>query len=216
VRTILKGTEAETLELDGTLPVAARLRVPAPLQVDDGPVRVNVLWFAMHGLALRGVPWPRFDYCEALWRIAARIAGEPAWFAIACDLDSPTIRAFGRRVVRYPTRVARFGARWSVEADGGTLATRVAETTESPEPVPARRTFVRDRDRVYEIPWEEIAAPVRCVARVEVVADTLSERTFGERATWASSGLVHRGRIHMCGVARPVSRGRPPGTTGAP
>ncbi len=203
-RTILRGTEADTLELDGTLPASARSHVPAPLEIPEGPVRVNVLFFAMRGLALRGVPWPTFDYQEALWRIAVQLDGVPAWFAIACDLDHASIRALGRRIVRYPTRVARFERRWSVEASGGTLSTRVIEEAQSPEPVPAQRTFVRDGTCVYEIPWEEIAAPERHAASVEVLCDSLSERTFGERVTWASSGLVHRGRIHMCGVARRV------------
>jgi hypothetical protein len=208
VRTILKGTEADTLELDGTLPAAARASIPAQLEVAAGPLRVNVLFFAMRGLRMRGVPWPTFDYREALWRIAVELDGEPGWLAVACDLDSPMIRAFGRRLVRYPTRVARFNGRWSVEAAGGAFSTRVIEGAESPEAVPARRTFVRDGGRVYEIPWEEIAAPERHVARVEVLSDSLSEPTFSRPVTWASSGLVHRGRIHQCGIARRASARR--------
>ena len=127
MRTILKGTETDTLELGGTLPASARSIVPAPLEVPDGPLHVDVLFFAMRGLALRGMPWPTFDYQEALWRVAVRIDGEPGWFAVACDLDSPTIRAFGRRVVRYPVRVARFDQRWSVDTAVGALSTRVIE-----------------------------------------------------------------------------------------
>ncbi|HUJ57519.1 MAG TPA: hypothetical protein VLX92_03475 [Kofleriaceae bacterium] len=202
MRTILRGTEADTLELDGTL--AAPPPIPAPLELADEPARVNLLLFAMRGLALRAVPWPRFDYHEALWRIAVRIRGEPGWLAVACDLDSATIRAFGRRVVRYPTRVARFGERWSVDAGGGSLIARVTELADSPPAQPARRTFVRDRDRLYEIPWQEIAAPERRTAAIDVVTDTLSRPTFGDSPAWARSGLVHRGRIHMCGVARAV------------
>jgi len=208
--TILRGTETDTLELDGALPASARPSVPAPLRIADDPVRVNVLFFAMHGLTVRGIPWPAFDYHEALWRIAVTLDGEPAWFATACDLDSPTIRALGRVVVRYPTRIARFAGRWSVEVDGRSMSTRVTEGTESPDPVAGRRTFVCDGGRAYEIPWEEIAAPRRCVASVDVVSDSLSEPTFGAGVTWARSGLVHHGRIHMCGVARrirPRSRG---------
>ena len=204
VATILKGTETETLELDGTLPESARSIVPAPLVTAEGRLHVNVLCFAMHRLRLQAVPWPTFDYREALWRVAVEHDGEPGWFAIACDLDSATIRAFGRRVVRYPTRVARFDGRWSVDVNGSTLATRVIEGAESPPAVPARRTFVRDGAHVFEIPWQELAAPERHVAQVEITADSLSEQTFGARASWAPSGLVHRGRIHMCGIARRI------------
>jgi len=201
MRTVLEGTEIDTLELDGLLPAGACTDVPALLDVGQGPVGVNILFCAMRGLRLRGLPWPRFDYHEALWRISVQFEGAPAWYAIACDLDSPVIRGFGRRVVRYPTRVARFTGSWTVEAAGGALSTRAIEGTESPAPVPPRRTFVRDGAHVYEIPWQEIAAPERHLARVDVLSDSLSQRTFGEYVTWASLGLVHRGRIHRCGVA---------------
>jgi hypothetical protein len=201
--TILRGTEADTLELDGAL-AGAQVHVPAPLTCADSPMRVNILLFAMRGLTVRGVPWPRFDYHEALWRIAVELDGEPAWLATACDLDSPVIRALGRRIVRYPTRVARFAGRWSVEAAGGALAVELAETEHAPAAQPPRRTLVTDRGCVYEIPWQEIAAPVRRTARVALVTDTLSAITFESRATWSETGLVHRGRIHMCGVARRV------------
>jgi hypothetical protein len=91
VRTILRGTETDTLELDGALPPGAREIVPAPLVVADGPVRVSLLLFRMEGLHVRGVPWPAFDYREALWRTRVDLDGAPGWFAVACDLDSPTI-----------------------------------------------------------------------------------------------------------------------------
>ena len=206
MRTILRGTETETLELGGVLPETARGLVPAPLAVRDGPLRVEVLLFAMHGLALRAMPWPRFDYREALWRIECERDGELGWYAIACDLDSAAIRVFGRRVVRYPTRTARFSGEWSIEAAGGTFTTRSAidDRSEPPAPVAPRRMFVRDGELVFEIPWQEIPAPERHVARIEVLADSLSEPTFGHLVTWDSSGLVHRGRTHMCGRARRV------------
>ena len=38
----------------------------------------------------------------------------------------------------------------------------------------------------------------------EVLTDSLSAATFGAAASWTSDGLVHRGRVHMCGVARRV------------
>ena len=202
--TILRGIESETLEMDGTLAADARPDVPAPLTLPAGPAHVNVLFFAMRKLALRGVPWPAFDYVEALWRMSVRFEGEPAWLAVACDIDRGLIRALGRRIVRYPTRVASFDGRWAVEVDGALLDACVMGEGESPAPVSAKRTFVRDRAKLYEIPWEEIPASDRHTARVEVRSDSLSERTFDAPVAWNASALVHRGRTHMCGIARRV------------
>lgn len=182
MKTILRGTEKETLEISGTLP--------------DG-TEVGILFFAMSGLKLRGTPFG-FDYNEALWR---RAEGEDAWLTVACDLDSAMIRAFGRRIVRYPARRASFDGRWSVRTDNGSLSVQVTEQNESPDPIRPRRTLAREGDRTWEIPWEEIPAPFRRVAKVEILSDTLSEPTFGARVEWSSAGLVHRGRIHMCGIA---------------
>lgn len=183
--TILRGTEEDTLEIGGTLA--------------DG-ARVGVLFFAMSGLKIRGVPWPGFDYTEALWR---RAEGE-AWLVVACDLDRALVRVMGKRIVRYPARTASFVGRWSVTTESGSFSVQVTEKNESPAPTPPRRTLVREGDRTYEIPWEEIPAPIRKVATVDVLSDTLSEPTFGSRVEWSKAGLVHRGRIHMCGVARPI------------
>ena len=202
--TILRGTEADTLEIRGVLSEGARPEIPAPLVLAGDRIEVDVLFFAMHGLALRGLPRPAFDYTEALWRVGVESEGKPAWLAVACDIDRALIRALGRRIVRYPTRVASFGERWSVETSAGKLAVHVDEGSESPAAVPARRTFVRDRGRLYEIPWEEIAAPERHIASVVVTTDSLSELTFGTKVTWAKSALVHRGRTHMCGIAKRI------------
>lgn len=208
MRTILRGIESETLELDGVLSNAPPMTLPAPLEPASDPPAVNVLFFAMHGLGMRGVPWPAFDYTEALWRMAVRFENAPAWLAIACDIDRPFVRALGRRIVRYPTREARFGKRWSVDVKGDRFEASVVEGTASPAAHAARRTFVRDAGRLYEIPWEELAAPERRVAQVQIASDSLGERTFGARVTWSPSGLVLRGRTHMCGVARAVGVAR--------
>jgi hypothetical protein len=201
MRTILRGKERVTLELDGTLPARARDLVPAPLEVGAGGVRVNLLLFAMEGLRMRGVPWPRFDYREALWRIDVTYQGAAGWFALACDLDSAPIRVLGRRLVRYPTRAARIDEAWSVETDSAAFACSVDETTSTPTPLAARRTFVVDDGTVFEVPWHEIAAPTRQAARVDVTTDTLAPLTFGHAVEWAGEGTVHRGRLHHCGVA---------------
>ena len=120
--TILRGTETDTLEIRGVLSDGARPEIPAPLALPGDRIEVDVLFFAMHGLALRGLPWPAFDYTEALWRIGVEVDGKPAWLAVACDIDRAMIRALGRRIVRYPTRVASFGERWSVETSEGKLS----------------------------------------------------------------------------------------------
>jgi len=119
-------------------------------------------------------------------------------------LDSAIVRAFGRRVIRYPARKARFDGRWSVTTDRGTITVAPTEKSEQPRASPPRRTLVREGDRTWEIPWEEIPAPERRKATVEILSDTLSEPTFGARVKWSPEGLVHRGRIHMCGFASEI------------
>jgi hypothetical protein len=184
-KTILRGTEDDTLEIEGDLP--------------DG-TRVGVLFFAMRGLRFKGMPGPGFDYREALWR---KREDDGAWLAVACDLDSALVRAFGRRIVRYPARKASFDGQWKVLTDRGELSASAHANDEHPDPVPPRRTIVREGDRAWEIPWEEIPGE-RSLAGVEILSDTLSEPTFGARVKWSSTGLVHRGRIHMCGFASEI------------
>jgi len=183
-KTILRGTEEDTLEIEGDLP--------------DG-TRVGVLFFAMRGLRFKGTPGPGFDYREALWR---KREGD-AWLAVACDLDSALVRAFGRRIVRYPDRKASFDGSWRVITDRGELSVRAVEGDVHPDAVPPRRMLVREGERTWEIPWEEIPGE-RSVADVEILSDTLSEPTFGARVKWSREGLVHRGRIHMCGFASEI------------
>ena len=110
----LRGTEALTLEVGASLPSSrAREMVPARFAVpsaEGGDARGSLLFFRMTGLAMDGLPFPSFDYGEALWRISVRLSSADdalAWFAVACDIDNPIVRALGARLVRYPTRAAK-------------------------------------------------------------------------------------------------------------
>jgi uncharacterized protein YqjF (DUF2071 family) len=206
-RTRLRGTEALTLELAATLEAAAtRELVPERFELDtaDGAARASVLLFKMSGLAAMALPFPSFDYAEALWRVSIRHEGEPAWFAVKCDLDDPIVRALGARLVRYPTRAARIvGAegRWRVEAEGSHLEVRVDDQDDAPIPE-TRRTFVADGARVYEIPWEEVAPSRARRARITVADDALLRATLGATAKLIPEAITLRGRVHMCGFAR--------------
>lgn len=196
----LRGTEALTLEVGASLaPDEARALVPQRFELEGG--RANILLFRMTGLSMA-----RFDYFEALWRVSVRHEGALAWVAVKCDIDHPIVRALGARFVRYPTREAKIvgsEGKWSVDASGTKLDLGVRD--EDKAAVPAlRRTFVASGDRVYEIPWnEEPPAKARSV-KVTVQDDALVRATFGEGAKLDETGVVHRGRVHICGFARRV------------
>jgi hypothetical protein len=200
----LQGTEALTLEVGATLDeAAARALVPERFDVDG---RASVLLFEMSGLVMRAMPFPAFDYREALWRVSIRHEGALAWFAVKCDIDHPIVRALGARVVRYPTREARIvgsEGRWSVDAKGTKLELRVHDEDKGEVPV-LRRTFVGGAPRVFEIPWDEVPPAKARRVRVTASDDALLRATFGESAKLDGEGVVHRGRIHMCSSARRI------------
>ena len=196
MRTFLSGTEALTFEVGASISLsAARALVPSRFEVE---ARASLLLFKMSGL---GVSLARFDYAEALWRISIRHEGVPAWFGVKCDLDHPVVRALGALVVRYPTRAAKIvgsEGRWLVEASEGKLDVRVSDEEAADVP-PLRRVFVGD---AYEIPWDEEPPARARSARLTVTDDSLVRATLGEDAKLDDHGVVHRGRVHMCGRAR--------------
>ena len=205
-----RGEETTTLELLGALALpTARGLVPSALALEeaDGRAVVGLLLFQMRGLGLRGVPGPSFDYSEALWRIGVVVDGQPAWFAVACDLDHLAVRAMGRLMIRYPTRAAAIawtaGDSVTLEVGNPLGAFHVSARPEGSEvaSVPPRRAFVGGGS-LYEVPWREEPAPFRRVASVEVLDDSLTLATLGE-VSWRRNALLHRGRIHRCGLARP-------------
>jgi hypothetical protein len=205
MKTVLRGTEALTLEAGVSLaPASARAMVPERFEVEG---RGSLLLFKMTGLAARALPFARFDYFEALWRIAIRSEGAHAWFAVKCDIDHPVVRALGERLVRYPTRAARIvgsEARWAVEAGGAKLELRVGDEDVAPAPE-LRRVFVARGEHVFEIPWDEVPPARTRRVRVTAADASLLEATLGEGATFDGTGVVHRGRVHMCGFARAVA-----------
>lgn len=216
----LNGTEALTVEIGGHLPEDRAREILGPdldPELRAGAATVSLLIFQMRGLQLGRLPFPSFDYGEALWRIGLHFAGGPAWFAVACDLDRPAVRWAGRRIVRYPVRraILRFspsltplegGTRIEVLAAGerlllqtlGVGATRVAE--------PPRRAIVRAGATLFEIPWREDPAPVRHETSIDLLDADLVERTLGPGAVLDAMGLLHRGRRHHCGLAHRLGR----------
>jgi hypothetical protein len=212
VRTILEGVERFTVELTGKVDPSLADLLPRDVEAErderDGSIRVGVLVFAMQGLRARGLPGPRLDYGEALFRVAVRHRGAPAWLAVACDLDNALVRATGERLIRYPVRRARIaidGTRVAVEAREGTLAAEVVETAERVIPEPTRVVLSRRGDTLYRIPWEEVPPPDPHVARVRIVTDTLSAASFGVPARYDERGVGMQGRVHRCGLAVEVT-----------
>jgi hypothetical protein len=211
VRTVLEGVERFTVELAGRADPAIVAALPpgveAERESDDGAVPVNVLFFRMEGLRPQALPGPRFDYCEALFRVGVRHRGAPAWLAVACDIDNALVRATGERLIRYPVRSARLAidaTRVTVEAPEGTLSAVVEETAEQATAAPPRIALTRHRETLYRIPWEEVDPTHRYVAQVRIVDDTLSENSFGVPVRYAERAVSMQGRIHRCGLATPV------------
>jgi hypothetical protein len=212
MRTFLSGTEEHTLELGVSLDAARARELAGALVPDlaDGRGRGDVLFFAMRRLGVTGVPLARFDYGEALFRLSVIWQGQPAWLALACDLDRKVIQLLGRWLVRYPVRAARFelaATHFAVTAGSEALVVDAEPGDREPAAEPARPLIVRAGEQLYRIPWREDPAPWRRIARCTPQAADLAHATFGTDVTFDATGVVHRGRVHRCGIARRVTAG---------
>lgn len=207
----LSGTEAWTLELMGRVPRAAVEGAAAglPLHETAEGVEVGLLVFGMQGLRPRWLPGPGFDYGEALWRIGVELDAVPGWIGHTCDLDRALVGLLGRALVRYPVRRARVehdddGERWRVVVSAG--AARLCVEARPGDAVPPaarpRPIVVRSGDRWFRIPWREDPASWRRTAAIDVREDELSAATLGAPVRWSGEAVLHRGRVHRCGVAR--------------
>ncbi len=207
----LRGTEALTVEVGASLPVAsARELWPHgfTLEVRDGRAVASLILFHMRGLKPRGLPAPGLDYWEALWRLGIIWDGVPAWFACACDIDRPVVGWLGRRLVRYPVRLASFSHSEGEESCAVTVTVSGlpfqlgATFGDTVAAVPPRRLLVRSRGSLFDVPWVEDPAPFRKHAEIAILDATLSQETLGRGASFERVGTVHRGRVHHCGLAR--------------
>ena len=209
----LTGTEEISIEVPGVLPrTQAEALVGDSLRVEHahGYTPVSLLLFQMKGLRADGVEGPGHNYGEALWRIGVMAKGEPAWFALACDVDNAVVRKGGSWLVRYPLRTGKFRFEGSqargaveVEAKGKKLVVVATPRLVEPPPLqPPRRLVVRHANTLWDVPWEEGAAPFRRTALIAFAAGELAEATFGPEVRWERDGLLHRGRVHRCGLAK--------------
>ena len=214
----LSGTEAISVELAASIApsaVEALLgTVPEPLSVqrdEAGCGSLSVLVLEMRGLGLAW-PLPTFDYREVLYRLGVMADGAPAWLALRCDLDRALVRAAAGAMIRYPVRRAAIEIDHSDDqictfrsvTDGDSLsATLRLEATGAPPAVTLpRRTFVVDRGDIFEVPWDERAAPRRSHARVREAQTSACCAVFGGPVVFDERAVVHRGRTHFCGAAR--------------
>jgi len=204
----LRGTEERTLEISGTIAPDALPQLDLALEIDGDRARVEVLFFRMRGLRMRGTPGPSFDYDEALWRVGVRFERDLAWLALACDLDSWSVRATGAVLVRYPVRRARFAIEHDsfavTDENERSFGVRVTELDEVPTLRPPRRTLVRSNGALYEIPWKEDPTEDRHYATHVLDDEALVSATFGGAVKWDERSIVQRGRVHRCGIARRV------------
>jgi hypothetical protein len=218
----LRGTEAVTLELRATIAADEARRLvrasPLALEVVQGErVVVDLLLFDMRDLTMCGLPRPRFNYGEALWRVGVVHRGAPSWFATCCDIDRAWVRWTSPLMVRYPIRRAAFSFKtgegateqgtWTARVDArpGSLSVEARLSDEAPEAEPPRPLLVRSGGRLFRIPWVEEPAPMRRRADVSVSGE-LGVATFGRTLRWETSALAHRGRVHRCGLARPLGQ----------
>lgn len=211
IETLLRGTEALTVELDGRLDLARAKSLVGPgLEPEpvDGAALVNLFAFQMEGMSVRGVPGPRLDYGELLWRIAVRHSDQPAWLCIACDIDTMIVRALGAVLVRYPVREARIdvGERRlaGVDPEDDRLVLQLERRESAVADVASRAMLVRSRGALYRIPWGAGVAPERWNADVRVEHASLARKTFDADVAWSSVARLMRARPHECGIARPV------------
>jgi hypothetical protein len=214
----LEGTEEISIELDGELdPAGAEAfakRLPTSLRVDadafsHGYGRVSILVLQMRGLGLRRVPLlPGADYLEVLYRLSIVVGGVRAWLAVRCDLDRAAIRATASRVIRYPVQSALIeiltpsdeivAVRERVRGASLEATLRLDEETDA---APTRRTFVMQREQLYEIPWDERTTTRPRRATVEDVDTSACTEVFGAPVTITGAAIVHRGRRHFCASA---------------
>jgi hypothetical protein len=209
-RTLLTGREALTLEVELAVdPLAVARLVPRRLSLAPGPdgaAVVSLLCFAMDGLHLDGLPRPGLSYGEALWRLRARRDGADVFFALACDLDSPLVRAVGASLIRYPVRRADFSfgdGRLLVATAAGRLSVTATPVDEVPPIAPALPVLAARGEALYEIPWRETPTPSRRWATLAVHDDSLAVATCGP-SRWPARGVVMQGRLHHCGLATRV------------
>ena len=207
----LRGTEDLTVEVGASLPLSsARELWPQGLTFETRADRAvaSLLVFHMRGLHGRGLPAPSFDYWEALWRLGVMWDGVPAWFGCACDIDHPFVGWLGRRINRCPVRKASFT---HSEAEASCAVTATVEGYslqlgatfgEEVAAVPPRQLIVRNQGSLYRIPWEEDPAPFRRFAEISILDASLAQETLGRGVSFERVGVVHRGRVHHCGLAR--------------
>lgn len=208
----LVGTEQLTLELGGSIAADQAQALAgeglAPRLV-AGRGSVGLLLFRMRGLRPRGLPLPGVDYGEALWRLAVSHDGEPAWLALRCDLDQAAVRTLGAWLVRYPVRRATIEAdaadpaRFVVSAAGGRLQATARPGAEEPAAEAPLPVLARSGGGLHRIPWREDPAPWRRAALC-TIEDELSPQTLGAPVRWEGLALLHRGRVHRCGLARRI------------
>ncbi len=207
-----RGREHLTVELEGAFDPAG-LAVPAGVELEpaEGPARVRLFAFFVEGIRIAGVPLLRASYAEVLWRVSVRADGEPAWWAICCDLGARGPRFAARRWVRYPVRAADVEVgeeRVRVTAPEGELSIAVGPqgAVEPGEPGESAavepRRLITGLDAEWAVPWGDDGRGDAQVAAVCVERDTLSRITVGAEVRWAPTAVVRRGREHRCGTAR--------------
>jgi hypothetical protein len=194
----LAGTEKISIEIEGSLDPAATeaFAKRLPLRPDG---RMSILALEMRGLGLRDVKLPGLNYREVLHRLSVNVDGAPAWLALRCDLDSALVRRTATRVIRYPVHDARISISASeIRSDAFSARLRIGDEA---MPHALRRTFVIQKERLFEIPWDEKLTTTPREAVVEDVEMHGCEEVFGGPISLETRAIVHRERRHFCASA---------------
>ncbi len=211
-----RGREDVTLELDGTCEGAALSWSPVfEPECEGGRLRVNLCVLRLFDLGVRGLPGPRFDYVEALWRVRGRWRSAPAWLVLRCDVWPTVPRWLAAILDRYETRAPeRFsvegdarGLAVTLRADGHDFSLQTSAEGQTASALSSGLSLLTLRGgAVHHIPWQDDATAEATSYACTVRDEGLGRASLGATVEWAPRAVVSWARVHACAPAYRVGR----------
>lgn len=206
-----RGREDVTLGLHGTCDGAGLTWSPVFEPDREGArLRVNLCLLRLFDLGVRGLPGPRFDYVEALWRVRGRWRSAPAWLVLRCDVWPTVPRWLAAVFDRYDTRAPE---RFRVEGDARGLAVTLRAddrdfslTTTADGAIASALSsglslLTLRGGAVHHIPWQDDATAQAMSYSCAVRDEGLGRASFGAPVEWAPRAVVSWARVHACAPA---------------
>lgn len=157
---------------------ASRLRalVPAPLEVDarDGEGFVSVCAVEIREMGVVHTPrWMRFGNVELLYRVSAKLHGEPTFVTLRSDVSAPALAILGRFFSHYRPRLgalslSRAGGTFAIECRSRDGAGDASVRVEKHGDPPPGSVFRDARDAGAFLLGMRFSAGVRASGRVQV------------------------------------------------